>query len=94
MIGDQNDTVIHADGHGSLSIMIRGDGAIVLSNADVFDFYKFHGFMMWAAWGVFGLVQLATNRYFKIYWRYVMWIHRISGTLILLITWIVAMLAL
>lgn len=27
-------------------------------------------------------------------WRYTMWIHRISGTLTLIITWVFAMLAL
>jgi hypothetical protein len=41
---------------------------------------------MWSAWGIFGMIQLLTNRYLKRYWKYVMWVHRIAGTLILLIT--------
>lgn len=69
---------------------------MVLSSDPPFDFYALHGFMMWAAWGVLGLVQLFTNRYLKggNGWRYTMWVHRISGTLTLVITWTMAMLAL
>ena len=88
------DIGFHKDGFGGWGIIIRGDGAIVLSDVKVFDFYMFHGLMMWAAWGIFGLVMLATNRYLKVYWRSVMWVHRIAGTLILLITFVVSFLAL
>jgi hypothetical protein len=51
---------------------------------------------MWTAWGILGLVQLATNRYLKAGsgWRYSMWIHRISGSLTLVITLTMALLAL
>lgn len=61
-----------------------------------FDFYELHGFMMWGAWGVLGLVQLLTNRYCKggNGWRYTMWVHRICGTLMLLITFVMAFMAL
>ena len=41
---------------------------------------------MWIAWGVFGFIQVSSNRYLKKYWRVNIWIHRISGTFILLIT--------
>lgn len=69
---------------------------MVLSADPPFDFYELHGFMMWTAWGVLGWVQLFTNRYLKWgnMWRYTMWIHRVSGTLTLLLTWVFAMLAL
>jgi hypothetical protein len=50
---------------------------------------------MWAAWGILGVVQLFTNRYLRLHkgWRYTMWVHRIAGTCTLLITWVMAMLA-
>jgi hypothetical protein len=97
-IGNLNtdaDIVRHQE-RGYWGIIVRGDGAVVLSNDVPFDFFELHGFMMWSAWGVLGLVQLFTNRYLKlgIGWKYTMWVHRIAGTLTLLITWIFAMLAL
>ena len=89
------DIKIHQD-HGKWGIIVRGDGAVVLSADPPFDFYELHGFMMWTAWGVLGWIQLFTNRYLKWgnMWRYTMWIHRISGSLTLLLTWVFAMLAL
>lgn len=90
-VGDETDVKFHKDGYGHWKIEIRGDGAIVLADQSIFEDYEFHGFMMWGAWGIFGLIQLVTNRYLKQFWRYTMWIHRICGTLILIITWVMAM---
>ena len=49
--------------------------------------FKIHGWMMWTAWSVLSLVQFASNRYLKgtLYGKH-MWIHRIIGTAIMLIT--------
>jgi hypothetical protein len=94
IVGDSTDVKFHKTGYGPWGIIIRSNGAIVLTSDTFFNFYEFHGFMMWAAWGVFGFIQLATNRYLKTQWRYVIWVHRIAGTLILIITWVAAMLAL
>jgi hypothetical protein len=41
---------------------------------------------MFVGWGIFGLIQLMSTRYLKLWWRANMWIHRISGTIILIIT--------
>lgn len=41
---------------GYWGIIVRGDGAVVLSADPPFDFYELHGFMMWAAWGVLGWI--------------------------------------
>lgn len=95
--GDESDIGYHRDGKGSFSIKISTNGTIeklLSDDVDGFDFFEFHGFMMWSAWGVLGFIQLACNRYLKTQWRYIMWVHRITGTLILLITWVIGMLAL
>jgi hypothetical protein len=41
---------------------------------------------MWVAWGLFGFLQMASNRYLKPFWRVRMWLHRIFGTIILILT--------
>lgn len=51
-----------------------------------FNLYLFHGWMMWAAWSFLGFIQLLTNRYLKQFWSVKMWIHRIAGSLIWIIT--------
>ena len=93
LINTETNVSYHKDGHGYWNIQINNDGTVTEIIVTPFNFHKFHGFMMWAAWGIFGLIQLATNRYLKVYWRYVMWVHRISGTIILLITFIIGILA-
>ena len=45
-----------------------------------------HGWLLWVGWGILGFIQVVSNRYLKNYFRIYMWIHRITGTLILLIT--------
>lgn len=50
------------------------------------DLALIHGWLMWVAWGLFGFVQIASNRYLKFMWRIHIWIHRIAGSLIMLIT--------
>jgi hypothetical protein len=45
-----------------------------------------HGWLMWIGWGVLGFIQIVSNRYLKNFYRVYMWIHRITGTLIMLIT--------
>ncbi len=41
---------------------------------------------MWGAWGMMGMLQIASSRYLKVYWQYNMWIHTVSGTIILFFT--------
>lgn len=48
---------------------------------------------MWAAWGIFGLIQLVSNRYLKVYWKLNMWVHRISGSIIWLLTLVMGFMA-
>lgn len=41
---------------------------------------------MWGAWGILGMIQVISNRYLKVYWKFNKLIHVISGTAILAIT--------
>ena len=50
------------------------------------SFFLIHGFVLWAVWTFFGLFQIATNRYFKHHWSVNMWLHRVSGTIVLVTT--------
>jgi hypothetical protein len=54
------------------------------SSKDTFG--KTHGWALWLAWFVLGLVQIFSNRYLKVFWKLHMWIHRITGTTILVLT--------
>lgn len=68
-----------------------GQGGYLLNGQDngikeKFSLTKLHGWLFWLAWGLFGLVQPVSARYMKTWWRANMWIHRISGTFILLVT--------
>ena len=51
------------------------------------NFFLAHGWCLWWAWSLFGLVQIGSNRWFKgVAWKQAMWIHRVSGAVILAIT--------
>lgn len=54
--------------------------------ADSVSFYLIHGAMLWAVWTFFGLFQVATNRYLKHRWQSNLWLHRISGAIVLFTT--------
>ena len=58
------------------------------------NFFLIHGTAMWIAWGLFAIVQIASNRYMKgSHWDTRMWVHRISGGIIVVITLIYAIYA-
>jgi ABC-type amino acid transport system permease subunit len=50
------------------------------------NFGKIHGWALWLTWFVLGLVQIFSNRYLKVFWKLYMWIHKITGTTILILT--------
>ena len=58
--------------------------------AEPVSFYLVHGYVLWFIWTIFGMIQLMTNRYMKSYWKHNIWIHRMSGTTILVTTLIYA----
>lgn len=49
--------------------------------------YLYHGLFLQFAFGVVAAVQIFSNRYFKHYWKSHMWVHRIGGLLMLMITY-------
>ena len=50
-----------------------------------------HGLMLWMAWGLFSIFQVIVNRYSKGCMHGVyMWLHRIFGTLLMVLTFIFA----
>lgn len=50
------------------------------------SFFLIHGWILWAAWILFSLVQICSHRYFKHYWISAFWIHFISGMFITAVT--------
>lgn len=81
--------------HAYWSLMISSSGQVTdgFGVPDGENFNKIHGWIMWASWGVFGFIQLLSNRYLKPLWQVNMWIHRISGFLILVGTFVLGFLA-
>ena len=49
-------------------------------------FILIHGYCLWFAWTFFGLFQISTNRYMKHRWESHLWMHRISGAIVLATT--------
>jgi hypothetical protein len=45
-----------------------------------------HGWVLWAVWFILGLIMVLSNRYMKVFWKAHMWIHRVSGLLMLILT--------
>lgn len=58
-----------------------------------FTIYLKHGWLMWASWGILALLQVISNRYFKVFWRFNRWVHVVSGMSILIITLVMGLLA-
>lgn len=85
----------HGPNKGVYSILITATGVthgeIMPDGATDILFY--HGWMMWVSWGFFGFFMIASNRWLKrFYWLH-MWIHAVSATAILIITFIMGFLA-
>jgi hypothetical protein len=55
--------------------------------ATPFNWFLLHGWMLWAAWTIFAIVQIASTRWLKGSIPGTnMWVHRINGMLIIVIT--------
>ncbi|TNV83375.1 hypothetical protein FGO68_gene16315 [Halteria grandinella] len=77
--------------YGNFDLTINQDGTISITEES--DFYIFHGFLLWFAWGVLGLLQIISGRHIRQFWKTSMWLHRISGILNLAITMTMVLLA-
>lgn len=76
---------------GTFDLLINADGSITLTESP--KFYIIHGYFLWFAWGLLGFLQILSTRHIKQYWKTAMWIHRISGVINMLITFILSLLA-
>lgn len=84
----------HKTNRGFSGMEILADLSVKQSPTLVtYDFNLYHGLLMWTAWGILGFIQLASNRWLKGYWYLNMWIHRIAGTSIMIITLIMGIMA-
>jgi len=77
--------------YGSMKIFINSNG-YVDNQLIVFDFYMIHGIVLGITWGALALLQIAAARWLKMYHKASMWVHRISGFIIFLSTFTMAML--
>ena len=79
---------------GNFLLRVNSDGTLGAKQvATGPGFHYVHGWLMWVAWGIFGFVQVVSNRYCKILWKYNMWVHGICGTAILTISLVEGLLA-
>eukprot|EP00350_Pseudokeronopsis_sp_OXSARD2_P006491 CAMPEP_0170555704 /NCGR_PEP_ID=MMETSP0211-20121228/13557_1 /TAXON_ID=311385 /ORGANISM="Pseudokeronopsis sp., Strain OXSARD2" /LENGTH=111 /DNA_ID=CAMNT_0010865679 /DNA_START=342 /DNA_END=677 /DNA_ORIENTATION=+ len=56
-------------------------------------FWRVHGWILWQAWGVTGILQFVTTRYLKPQWKWAPILHIFSGIYIFVVTMVFAMLA-
>ena len=91
-IDDYTKIAPHAFGNGFDGYMqIRIETTGYVNELNVFDLYVIHGIVFAVIWGLLALLQIAAARWLKMYHRISMWVHRISGFLIFLGTFIMAM---
>lgn len=86
----RNAVGFHGNNFGYWGIIIRGGGAV--DAIGTFNFFELHGWLMWFTWGFLGFLQIVSNRYLKSQWSWHLWMHRITGTLILLTTLVLGIL--
>lgn len=75
---------------------IASDGSLTgteFEKSEVSNFFVIHGWLMWAAWGILGFLQLTATRYITPFWKVHMWIHRVTGIIILVITLVLGIMA-
>ena len=49
-------TKYHGNNRGYFSIRLNAFGDVLSADGEGFDFFKFHGWMMWSAWGLLALL--------------------------------------
>ena len=54
LVNTDTEVKFHKDGYGYWAMMIKEDGTIETYVPD--NTWEIHGFLMWTAWGVLGLV--------------------------------------
>jgi hypothetical protein len=86
---DSNINSFHNGGYGTFAIKINSAFSVEevgSYNNEKVPFEVYHGWLMWTAWGVLGMIQLLSNRYLRVYWKINRWVHLVSGLIILVLT--------
>ncbi|CDW89749.1 cytochrome b5-like heme steroid binding domain containing protein [Stylonychia lemnae] len=86
-----NSNLIKHEGKGSFEIYVSNAGINYQRETTFIEWdnllmVRVHGWFLWFTWSLLSYIQMAVNRYLKIFWKVNMWIHRIVGTLILILT--------
>ena len=84
------------DEYGVWSALVTDKGFVYDGGLDLTELlrnydYEEHGWWMWGAWTLIGLLLLITKRYAKKYWLFMHYAHAILGYFVLLVTIIFAM---
>jgi len=91
-IDDYSKISAHAGGNGfSGNMQIKIESTGYVNQLNVFDLYVVHGIVFAVCWGLLALLQIAAARWLKMYHNVSMWIHRITGFLIFVGTFVMAM---
>lgn len=73
----------HGKNYGYFTIKLNADGSCGSSGGKgaggLSNVGKIHGWIMWGAWTVLGLLQIITARYLKHWWRSSECLHIIIG---------------
>ena len=86
----------HGEYFGLFSMLINTDLTITYGDINPNEqkkVFSCHGWLMWLAWGFFGFIQIASNRWLKPFYKLNMWMHRICGTAILILTLVMSFIA-
>jgi hypothetical protein len=59
------------DTRGYFAIAVINDGSVIEYSQEIVERNPFlvHGFIAWSAWCILALVQLASARYLKVFWK-------------------------
>ena len=79
------------DDKGVWTIKVLADGIVVEGDLDITDLlrvdeFEQHGWWMWSAWYIVGLLLLVTKRYAKKTWTLSHYLHAVLGYFILIVT--------
>jgi len=82
--------------YGVWSLSLGLDGIVYSGCLDTSELlrspdYEQHGWFMWSAWFIVGLLLLVTKRYAKKYWRVMHYLHAGLGYFVLVVTIVFAL---
>lgn len=76
----------HHEFHFNFKIELYSNGGCSFESKNALKFPKIHGYLMWFAWTIIGMIQIWTGRYLQHYWRWRQFLHSVLGGLIGILT--------